>query len=118
MPSGEWRSLFKRGNRATSAAFLTLVEIVTVFIFAQTSYPLLYWMLPPLALLADLINWELLGASPLSASRMRVDTFHFDILYIQVNTISTSQPAERTSVARRSERSLSWLATGASCVVE
>ena len=52
MLSGEWRSLLNRGNRAKSAALLALVGFVTVLIFAQTSYPLLYWMLPPLALLA------------------------------------------------------------------
>ncbi|MPW23482.1 diguanylate cyclase [Paraburkholderia sp. CNPSo 3157] len=52
MLSGEWRSLLKRGNRAKSAALLALVVIVTVLIFSQTGYPSLYWMLPPLALLA------------------------------------------------------------------
>ncbi|OUL75673.1 sensor domain-containing diguanylate cyclase [Paraburkholderia hospita] len=52
MLSGEWRSLLKRGNRAKSASLLALVVVVTVLIFSQTSYPSLYWMLPPLALLA------------------------------------------------------------------
>jgi len=52
MLSGEWRDVLKRGNRAKSVALLALVGIVTVLIFAQTSYPLLYWVLPPLALLA------------------------------------------------------------------
>jgi integral membrane sensor domain MASE1 len=50
--SGEWRSLLERGNRIKSISLLALVGSVTVLIFAQTSYPLLYWMLPPLALLA------------------------------------------------------------------
>ncbi|HTH61929.1 MAG TPA: diguanylate cyclase [Paraburkholderia sp.] len=50
--SGEWRSLFKRGNRIKSASLLGLVAIVATLIFTQNNYPSLYWMLPPLALLA------------------------------------------------------------------
>lgn len=50
--SGEWRSLLERGNRTKSLALLTLVGSVTALIFSQTNYPSLYWMLPPLALLA------------------------------------------------------------------
>ncbi|WP_223961463.1 sensor domain-containing diguanylate cyclase [Paraburkholderia sabiae] len=52
MLSGEWRSLFEPGNRAVSLSILALIGIVAVAIFSSTSYDDLYWMLPPLALLA------------------------------------------------------------------
>jgi hypothetical protein len=69
--------MLKRGDHAKSAVLLALVETVAIFIIAQTGYLSLYWMLPPPALLADLINWELLGATSLSAPRTRVDIFLF-----------------------------------------
>ncbi|MBT2792843.1 diguanylate cyclase [Paraburkholderia strydomiana] len=50
--SGEWRSLLRPGNRVKSVLLLAMIVSVTVLVFLQTSYPLLYWMLPPLALLA------------------------------------------------------------------
>lgn len=52
MLSGEWRSLFAPGNRIVSLSILALIGIVAVVIFSSTSYDDLYWMLPPLALLA------------------------------------------------------------------
>ncbi|CAB3739080.1 sensor domain-containing diguanylate cyclase [Paraburkholderia rhynchosiae] len=52
MLSGEWCSLLERGSRAKSILLLAMVVSVTVLVFSQTSYPSLYWMLPPLALLA------------------------------------------------------------------
>jgi diguanylate cyclase (GGDEF)-like protein/PAS domain S-box-containing protein len=50
--SGEWRSLLEPGNRMKSLALLALVGCVTALIFVQTSQSVLYWALPPLALLA------------------------------------------------------------------
>ncbi|MFM0696882.1 diguanylate cyclase [Paraburkholderia graminis] len=50
--SGEWRSLLSRENRTKSPLLLAMVACVTVQVFSQTSYPSLYWILPPLALLA------------------------------------------------------------------
>ncbi|WP_051377441.1 sensor domain-containing diguanylate cyclase [Paraburkholderia dilworthii] len=52
MLSGEWRSLLNCGSRAKSISLLAMVVAVTVLVFSQTSYPSLYWVLPPLALLA------------------------------------------------------------------
>ena len=50
--SGEWRSLREPGNRIESILLLALIGTVSVTVFSQTSYGDLYWMLPPLALLA------------------------------------------------------------------
>ncbi|SIT45117.1 Diguanylate cyclase with PAS/PAC sensor [Paraburkholderia ribeironis] len=50
--SGEWRSFLAPGNRPKSLALLGLVGGVTTLIFAQHAPSLLYWTLPPLALLA------------------------------------------------------------------
>lgn len=50
--SGEWRSFLEPGNRPKSLALLGLVGGVTTLIFAQNTHAVLYWTLPPLALLA------------------------------------------------------------------
>ncbi|MFM0480600.1 diguanylate cyclase [Paraburkholderia strydomiana] len=50
--SGEWRTLLEPRNRGRSAALLTLTGIVATVVFLHSSYIGLYWMLPPLALLA------------------------------------------------------------------
>ncbi|MFM0524226.1 diguanylate cyclase [Paraburkholderia strydomiana] len=50
--SGEWRTLLEPRNRARSAALLALTGIVATVVFLHSSYIGLYWMLPPLALLA------------------------------------------------------------------
>jgi diguanylate cyclase (GGDEF)-like protein/PAS domain S-box-containing protein len=50
--SGEWRSLLEPGNRMKSLALLVLVGCATALIFVQTTQSVLYWALPPLALLA------------------------------------------------------------------
>ncbi|OUL90461.1 sensor domain-containing diguanylate cyclase [Paraburkholderia hospita] len=52
MLSGEWRTLLQPGNRIKSASLLALIGIVATVIFSSTTYDDLYWMLPPLALLA------------------------------------------------------------------
>ncbi|BFG81337.1 hypothetical protein PTKU46_93710 [Paraburkholderia terrae] len=52
MLSGEWRTLLQPGNRIKSASLLALIGIVATVIFSKTTYDDLYWMLPPLALLA------------------------------------------------------------------
>ncbi|MFM0573096.1 MASE1 domain-containing protein [Paraburkholderia caledonica] len=52
MISGEWRSFLQPSNRGKSLALLSLVGCVTALIFAQSTHSLLYWVLPPLALLA------------------------------------------------------------------
>lgn len=52
MLSGEWRTLLQSGNRIKSASLLALIGIVATVIFSKTTYDDLYWMLPPLALLA------------------------------------------------------------------
>ncbi|MGY6154303.1 diguanylate cyclase [Paraburkholderia graminis] len=52
MISGEWRSFLQPGSRAKSVALLLLVGCVTALIFGQNTHSLLYWVLPPLALLA------------------------------------------------------------------
>ncbi|MCC8395333.1 diguanylate cyclase [Paraburkholderia sp. MMS20-SJTR3] len=52
MLSGEWRTLLERGNRVKSALILALIGVAAAIVFSQTSYGDLYWMLPPLALLA------------------------------------------------------------------
>ncbi|MGF6937103.1 diguanylate cyclase (GGDEF)-like protein/PAS domain S-box-containing protein [Paraburkholderia sp. UCT70] len=50
--SGEWRTLLDRRNRVKSILLLALTGAVATIIFSHTSYVDLYWMLPPLALLA------------------------------------------------------------------
>ncbi|MHB9842182.1 sensor domain-containing diguanylate cyclase [Paraburkholderia terrae] len=52
MLSGEWRTLLQPGNRIKSASLLALIGVVATVIFSSTTYDDLYWMLPPLALLA------------------------------------------------------------------
>lgn len=52
MISGEWRSFLQPSNRGKSLALLLLVGCVTALIFGQSTHSLLYWVLPPLALLA------------------------------------------------------------------
>lgn len=50
--SGEWSTLLKPENRIKSALLLALIAFVSAAIFSQTTYAELYWMLPPLAMLA------------------------------------------------------------------
>jgi diguanylate cyclase (GGDEF)-like protein/PAS domain S-box-containing protein len=50
--SGEWSALLNPANRTRSALLLALIAVVSVAIFSRTSYGELYWMLPPLAMLA------------------------------------------------------------------
>ncbi|TCG03965.1 sensor domain-containing diguanylate cyclase [Paraburkholderia steynii] len=52
MLSGEWRTLLNPASRVKSALLLAFIVITTAVIFLQTSYGEVYWMLPPLALLA------------------------------------------------------------------
>ncbi|MFM0377820.1 diguanylate cyclase [Paraburkholderia strydomiana] len=52
MHSDEWRTLLEPGSRRKSAGLLALTAIVATVVFMDTSYVGLYWMLPPLALLA------------------------------------------------------------------
>ena len=50
--SGEVRALWTSHNRWRSAALLALLALVTVVVFSQPSYPMMYWVLPPIAWLA------------------------------------------------------------------
>jgi diguanylate cyclase (GGDEF)-like protein/PAS domain S-box-containing protein len=50
--SGEWKSLLEPGHRLKSLLLLAAVGSITALTFAQSSYPFLYWVLPPLAFLA------------------------------------------------------------------
>ncbi len=50
--SGEWRSLLEPGHRLRSFLLLAIVGVSATLVFGATRYPLLFWALPPLALLA------------------------------------------------------------------
>jgi len=50
--SGEWRTLLEPGNRTKSAGLLALTGFIAMVVFLHPTYIGLYWMLPPLALLA------------------------------------------------------------------
>ena len=50
--SGELIEFWKCSNRNWSLLLLGILGVVTALIFCQTTYDLLYWILPPLAVLA------------------------------------------------------------------
>src|SRR5260370_24351475 len=50
--SGELVDFWKSSNRNWSLVLLGILGVATAVIFSQTTYDLLYWILPPLALLA------------------------------------------------------------------
>jgi hypothetical protein len=50
--SGELVDFWKSSNRNWSLVLLGILGVATAVIFSQTTYDLLYWILPPLAVLA------------------------------------------------------------------
>ncbi|MCC8405542.1 diguanylate cyclase [Paraburkholderia sp. MMS20-SJTN17] len=50
--SGEILHLWRSPKRKRTAALLSLLAVVTAVVFGQSRYPLMYWILPPIALLA------------------------------------------------------------------
>lgn len=52
LASGELVEFWKSSNRNWSLLLLGILGAVTTVIFSQTTYDLLYWILPPLAVLA------------------------------------------------------------------